>query len=107
MERNAMKSGGPGRAYLGQGLFFRSILPQFGRWTMSWHKRLLFSAAIVSTAFSGIIFASTFFIVRKKNGTCKVVEGHPPPTMTIIGSNKSYATREEAEKDMALACKTG
>jgi hypothetical protein len=74
---------------------------------MSWHKRLLMLTAIVSMALSSAAFASTFYIVREKNGPCKVVEGHPPPTVMIIGGSKTYATREEAEKDMALACKTG
>jgi hypothetical protein len=75
---------------------------------MKWHKRLLFSGPIAILALSGNAFAGTFYIVKEKSGPCKVVEGRPPPTMTIIGGgNKTYTTREEAEKDMALACKTG
>jgi hypothetical protein len=58
-------------------------------------------------ASAGPVLAATFYIIREGKGPCHVVEGHPPATVTIIGNNKTYTTREEAEKDMALACKTG
>ena len=61
----------------------------------------------VALASSGYAFADTFYIIREGQGPCKVVAGHPPGTVTIIGNNKTYTTREAAEKDMALACKTG
>jgi hypothetical protein len=65
---------------------------------------VLISAVMAS---SSAVFAATFYIIRQGQGPCQVVEGHPPATVTIIGGNKTYTTREEAEKDMALACKTG
>lgn len=66
---------------------------------------LLVASAVLAS--SSQVFADTFYIIRDGNGPCRVVEGHPPATVTIIGGNKTYATREQAEKDMALACKTG
>jgi hypothetical protein len=66
---------------------------------------VLVAAAILAS--SGPVFAATFYIVREGKGPCHVVQGHPPATVTIIGGNKTYTTREAAEKDLALACKTG
>jgi len=69
-------------------------------------KLILLTVGVVLAA-SGPGFADTFYIIREGQGPCKVVEGHPPGTVTIIGNNKTYTTREAAETDMALACKTG
>jgi hypothetical protein len=74
---------------------------------MSKRKKLMYLTAAALLASCGPVFAATFYIVREGKGPCHVVEGHPPATVTIIGGNKTYATREQAEKDMALACKTG
>ena len=74
---------------------------------MSKPKTLMILTAVIVLASSGPVFAATFYIVREGKGPCHVVEGHPPATVMIIGGNKTYATREQAEKDMALACKTG
>jgi hypothetical protein len=70
-------------------------------------KTLVVLAAAAVLASAGPVLAATFYIIREGKGPCHVVEGHPPATVTIIGNNKTYTTREEAEKDMALACKTG
>lgn len=74
---------------------------------MSKRKKLTLLTVAVIIASSGPVFAATFYIIREGKGPCHVVEGHPPATVTIIGGNKTYTTREAAEKDMALACKTG
>ena len=70
-------------------------------------KKLIFLTSAIVLASSSPLFAATFYIIREGKGACQVVEGHPPATVTILGGNKTYATREQAEKDMALACKTG
>lgn len=74
---------------------------------MSKRKTLIFLSVAAVLVSSSQVFADTFYIIREGNGPCKVVAGHPPATVTIIGGNKTYTTREAAEKDMALACKTG
>ena len=74
---------------------------------MSKRKTLILLTAAAILGSSGPVFAATFYIVRDGKGPCHVVEGHPPATVTIIGGNKTYTTREAAEKDLALACKTG
>ena len=70
------------------------------------NKLMLLSVAAVLVS-STYVFADPFYIIREGTGPCQVVDGHPPATVTIIGGNKTYTTREAAEKDMALACKTG
>ncbi len=74
---------------------------------MSKRKKLILLTVAVIIASSDPVFAATFYIIREGKGPCHVVEGHPPATVTIIGGNKTYTTHEAAEKDMALACKTG
>lgn len=74
---------------------------------MSKRSRLTFLAAAIVVTSAGHAVADTFYIIREGHGPCKVVAGHPPATVTIIGGNKTYTSREAAEKDMALACKTG
>ena len=74
---------------------------------MSQRKTLMLLSVAAVLASSVPVFAATFYIIRQDKGPCQVVEGHPPATVTIIGGNKTYTTREQAEKDLALACKTG
>jgi len=71
------------------------------------NKLMLFAVAAVLASSAQVFADDTFYIIRDGQGPCQVVEGHPPGTVTIIGNNKTYTTREAAEKDMALACKTG
>ena len=74
---------------------------------MSQRNKLMLLTIAAILASSARVFADPFYIIRDGTGPCQVVDGHPPGTVTIIGGNKTYATREAAEKDMALACKTG
>ena len=74
---------------------------------MKRHNRAFVAAVLAVLTISGPAAADTFYIIRDGNGPCQVVEGHPPPTKIIIGGNKTYVTREKAESDMTLACKTG
>lgn len=74
---------------------------------MSQRKTLMFLSVAAVLASSVPAFAAPFYIIREGKGPCRVVDGHPPATVTIIGGNKTYTTREQAEKDLALACKTG
>jgi hypothetical protein len=74
---------------------------------MSKRKKLILLSVAFMLASSGPLLAATFYIIREGQGPCQVVEGHPPGTVTIIGGNKTYTTRDAAEQDMALACKTG
>lgn len=51
-------------------------------------------------------FAAEFFIVRGSDQKCRIVETRPTDkTLTVIG-DKAYVTREEADKQMAVVCKT-
>jgi hypothetical protein len=74
---------------------------------MSQRNKLMLLTVAGVVASSAYAFADPFYIIREGNGPCQVMDGHPPATVTIIGGDKTYTTREAAEKDMALACKTG
>jgi hypothetical protein len=51
-------------------------------------------------------FAAEYFIVRGPDQKCKIVETRPAEkTVTIIG-DKAYVTRDEAQKQMAVVCKS-
>jgi hypothetical protein len=51
-------------------------------------------------------FAAEYYIVRGSDQKCKIVEKRPTEkTVTVIG-NKAYVTREEADKQMAVVCKS-
>jgi hypothetical protein len=50
-------------------------------------------------------FAAEFYIVRGPDKKCTIVETRPTDkTMVVIG-DKAYVTRDEATKQMAVACK--
>jgi hypothetical protein len=50
--------------------------------------------------------AAEFYIVRGSDQKCKIVETRPTDkTVTVIG-DKAYVTRAEADRQMAVVCKT-
>jgi hypothetical protein len=50
-------------------------------------------------------FAAEFYIVRGPDKKCTIVETRPTDkTMVVIG-DKAFVTRDEATKQMAIACK--
>lgn len=51
-------------------------------------------------------FAAEFFIVRGPDQKCKIVETRPTDKTMIVVGGKAYVTREEANKQMAVVCKT-
>ena len=48
-----------------------------------------------------------FWIVREGNtGPCRIVETRPTDTkIVIVGGNKVYTTRSDAERELAVVCK--
>jgi hypothetical protein len=47
-----------------------------------------------------------YYIVRETAvGPCKIVESRPDDAKSIVGGDRSYATRAEAEKEIPLLCK--
>jgi len=52
-------------------------------------------------------FAAQFYISRYgSDGPCQVVTARPTdPSWTIIDGNKAYATRDDAQKQIAVICK--
>ena len=69
-------------------------------------KTKLLLALAVSASFAAPAFAEDFYIVRHgPSGPCQVVESRPTEKdITIVGGDKVYTTREEAQKQVAVVC---
>ncbi len=50
-------------------------------------------------------FAAEFYIVRGPDKKCKIVEARPTDKTVIVVGDKTYVTREEANKQLAVVCK--
>lgn len=50
-------------------------------------------------------FAAEFFIVRGPDKRCQIVEKRPTDTKMVVIGNKAYVTRDEAQKELSVACK--
>lgn len=50
-------------------------------------------------------FAAEFYIVRGSDKKCKIVELRPTDKTVMVIGDKAYVTRDEATKQMAVACK--
>jgi hypothetical protein len=50
-------------------------------------------------------FAAEFYIVRGPDKKCKIVETRPTETTVVVVGDKTYVSREEAEKQLAVVCK--
>lgn len=67
-------------------------------------KSLLTIAILIGVAAPAV--AAEFYIVRGTDQKCKIVETRPADkTVTVIG-DKVFVTRDEAEKQMAVVCKS-
>jgi hypothetical protein len=50
-------------------------------------------------------FAAEYYIVRGPDKKCKVVETRPADTTVVVVGDKTYVTKEEAEKQLTVVCK--
>ena len=50
-------------------------------------------------------FAADYYIVRGPDKKCKVVETRPADTTIVVVGDKTYVSKEEAEKQLAVVCK--
>jgi hypothetical protein len=68
------------------------------------HKLLMAAAAVTIFATPAL---ADFWIVRDSpTANCRIVEQRPTDTkVTIVGGNKVYTTRADAEKEMTVVCK--
>ena len=60
------------------------------------------AAAIVSTS----AFADYYIVQEKATGKCKVVETRPTETTWLQIGPLAFKTRDEAEKQVTVVCKT-
>jgi hypothetical protein len=51
-------------------------------------------------------FAAEYYIVRGSDQKCRVVETRPADKTVVVIGDKAYVTREEADKQMAVVCKS-
>jgi hypothetical protein len=66
----------------------------------------ILAAVAALVAFSTPALAD-FFIVREgPSGQCRIVETRPTDTKIIVVGNKAYKVRAEAEKELAVVCKS-
>ena len=50
-------------------------------------------------------FAAEFYIVRGPDKKCQIVETRPTDKTIVVVGDKTYVTRDEATKQMAVVCK--
>jgi hypothetical protein len=51
-------------------------------------------------------FAAEWFIVRGPDKQCRVVEKRPTDKTIVVIGDKAYVTRDEAEKQVKVVCRT-
>jgi hypothetical protein len=66
-------------------------------------KYVLPLVIVVSSAVPA--FAADYYIVRGPDKKCKVVETRPTDTTIVVIGDKTYVSRDEAEKQLAVVCK--
>lgn len=67
-------------------------------------KKYLLALAI-SAGVASPALAADFYIVRGADKTCKVVDAKPTDKATTVVGDKTYKTKDEAEKQLKTACK--
>jgi hypothetical protein len=74
-------------------------------------EEILMNQKVILAAIAVTVFATPaladFWIVRDSpTASCRIVETKPTDTkVTIVGGNKVYTTRSDAEKEMTVVCK--
>jgi hypothetical protein len=69
-------------------------------------KQKLLLAAMVLTVFATPALADFWIVRDSPTANCRIVEQKPTDTkITIVGGNKVYTTRSEAERQMVVVCK--
>jgi hypothetical protein len=71
------------------------------------YRYVLIAVLIAGCAFPAFA-AKEFYIVRGSDNKCKVVDVAPSATDTTVTriGKKTYVTREEADADVAVLCKS-
>ena len=69
-------------------------------------KQKLVLTAIAVTVFATPALADFWIVRDSPTANCRVVEQKPTDTkITIVGGNKVYTSRAEAEREMIVVCK--
>lgn len=65
---------------------------------------LLAAAAALSSAAPA--FADYYIVRESAAGPCHIVDSKPADSKTVVGSDRYYTDRAEAEKEMQVLCKS-
>jgi hypothetical protein len=64
---------------------------------------LIVTGALVATSPA---LAAEYFIVRGPDKQCRVVETRPTDKTIVVLGGKAYVTRDEAERQVKVVCRT-
>jgi hypothetical protein len=69
-------------------------------------KQTLLLGALALGVFATPALADFWIVRDSPTANCRVVDTRPTDTkITVVGGNKVYTTRSDAEKEMAVVCK--
>ena len=63
-------------------------------------RKLVASGTVLAILASPAYAAKQYWIVQESTNSCTVVDEKPKSTVTIVGDNKGYGSRAEAESSI-------
>jgi|GraSoiStandDraft_16_1057320.scaffolds.fasta_scaffold1673098_1 hypothetical protein len=63
-------------------------------------RKLIASGTVLAILASPAFAAKQYWIVQQSTNSCTVVDEKPKSTVTIVGDNKGYGSRAEAERSI-------
>jgi hypothetical protein len=63
-------------------------------------RKLIASGTVLAILASPAFAAKQYWIVRQSSNSCTIVDEKPKSTIAIVGDNKGYGSRAEAERSI-------
>ena len=63
-------------------------------------RKLIASGTVLAILASPAFAATQYWIVQQSINSCTIVDEKPKSTVTIVGDNKGYGSRAEAERSI-------
>lgn len=73
---------------------------------MKKHIMPVLFAAAAALAGTAPAFADYYIVRESPIGPCRIVDGKPADSKTVVGTDRYYTDRAVAEKEMPLLCKS-
>lgn len=71
------------------------------------NRKIICMVACATAILSATPALADYYIVREgPTGPCKIVAARPADSKTVVGGDRSYASRAAAEKQLPLLCKS-